>query len=379
MKEKNLVVEKLEEASNSRKDNSFLTLNCYSKRMPKLNVLVAGSTGFIGVQLIKLLVKHSKVKIKYLCGNSSVGKTISSYEKSLSSKVLPKITKYDKSFLKNIDLIFTALPNGGSQDISNDLLDHNVLIDLAADFRLNKASDYLKWYKQKHRAVKNINKSIYSLPEINGDKVKKFNIIGCPGCYPTSILLPLIPLVKKDLIKTDNIIIDSKSGYSGAGRGVYDKYKYKNLYESLSAYGVGFHRHNSEIQQEIDSYTKNKFSFTFTPHLTPMFRGILSTIYVDLNKNVNIKKLEKTLNTEYSKTRFVKILRTNSLLSTNDVINTNNCSISICKTKYKNRVIILSAIDNLIKGGAGQAIQNMNIKFGFNETEGLKWNILFYH
>ena len=133
------------------------------------------------------------------------------------------------------------------------------------------------------------------MPEINGDKVKKFNIIGCPGCYPTSILLPLIPLIKKNLIKTDNVIIDSKSGYSGAGRGVHKKYKEKNLYESLSAYGVGFHRHNSEIQQEINNYSKKKFSFTFTPHLTPMFRGILSTIYVDLKKGVSIKMLEKNI------------------------------------------------------------------------------------
>ena len=224
--------------------------------MPKLNVLVAGSTGYIGVQLIKLLVKHNDVKIKYLCGNSSVGKSISSYEKKLSSKKLPKIIKYKKSLLKDIDLIFTALPNGEAQDISNDLLENNVLIDLAADFRLNKAKDYLKWYNQKHRSVKNIKKSIYSLPEINKGKIKNFQIIGCPGCYPTSILLPLIPLVKKKLIKTNNIIIDSKSGYSGAGRGVHKKYKDKNLYESLRAYGVGFHRHNSEIEQEIGRYTK---------------------------------------------------------------------------------------------------------------------------
>ena len=167
--------------------------------MRKLNVLVAGSTGYIGVQLIKLLVKHDDVNIRYLCGNSSIGKNISSYEKSLSSKKLPKIIKYNKSLLKNIDLIFTALPNGEAQDISNNLLPHNVLIDLAADFRLNKASDYLKWYKQKHRSNKNIKKSIYSLPEINGDEIKKFNIIGCPGCYPTSILLPLIPLIKKKI------------------------------------------------------------------------------------------------------------------------------------------------------------------------------------
>ena len=339
--------------------------------MPKLNVLVAGSTGYIGVQLIKLLVKHNNVKIKYLCGNSSIGKNISYYEKLLSKNKLPKIVRFDKSYLKYVDVIFTALPNGGAQDISNHLLEHNILIDLSADFRLNKASDYLKWYKQKHRSIKNIKKSIYSLPEINGEKVKKFKIIGCPGCYPTSILLPLIPLFKKNLIKTDNIIIDSKSGYSGAGRNVHKKYKDKNLYESLSSYGVGFHRHNSEIQQEIDRYTQKKFSFTFTPHLTPMFRGILSTIYVDLNLGVNIRKLERTLNNEYSNSRFVKILKLNSLASTNDVINTNNCSISVCKTKYKNKAIILSTIDNLIKGGAGQAIQNMNLKFNYPENRGL--------
>ena len=339
--------------------------------MPKLNVLIAGSTGFIGVQLIKLLVKHNDVKIKYLCGNSSVGKNIAHYEKSLSKNRLPKIVKFNKSYLKHVDLIFTALPNGGAQDISNHLLQHNTLIDLAADFRLNKASTYLKWYKQKHRAVKNIKKSIYALPEITGKEVKKFNIIGCPGCYPTSILLPLVPLIKKNLIKTENIIIDSKSGYSGAGRGVHKKYKDKNLYESLSSYAVGFHRHNSEIQQEIDNNTKKKFSFTFTPHLTPMFRGILSTIYLDLNKGINIKILEKTLNHAYLRCRFVKILKKNTLISTNDVINTNNCHLSICETKYKNRVIILSAIDNLIKGGAGQAIQNMNLKFNFPETKGL--------
>ena len=338
--------------------------------MPKLNVLVAGSTGYIGVQLIKLLVKHNNVKIKYLCGNSSIGKKISSYEKSLSKYKLPEIVKFHKSYLKYVDVIFTALPNGSAQDISNHLLKHNVLIDLAADFRLDKASNYLKWYKQKHRSIKNIKKSIYALPEITGNKIKKYNIIGCPGCYPTSILIPLIPLIKKNLIKTENIIIDSKSGYSGAGRGVHKKYKKNNLYESISAYGVGFHRHNSEIQQEIDNHTKKKFSFTFTPHLTPMFRGILSTIYLNLNKGISIKKLEKALNNEYSKSRFVKILKQNTLISTNDVINTNNCHLSICKTKYKNRVIILSAIDNLIKGGAGQAIQNMNLRFNFPETKG---------
>jgi N-acetyl-gamma-glutamyl-phosphate reductase len=324
--------------------------------MPKLNALVAGSTGYIGVQLIKLLVKHKYINIKYLCGNSSVGKHVKFYDKSLSKYKLPKILKFNKKLLKDVHVIFTALPNGEAQDISKHLSKNHTLIDLAADFRLEKASDYLKWYKQKHRATNLIKKSIYLLPEINRKEIKKYNIISCPGCYPTSILLPLFPLFKKNLIKFNNIIIDSKSGYSGAGRGVHKKYKDKNLYESLSAYGVGFHRHNSEIDQTLRKFTKKKFQFSFTPHLSPMFRGILSTIYVDLENNKS----------------FIKILKSGTLLSTNDVINTNNCYISVCKTKYRNKIIILSAIDNLIKGGAGQAVQNLNNKFNFPEKTGLK-------
>ena len=333
--------------------------------MPKLNALVAGSTGYIGVQLIKLLVKHKYINIKYLCGNTSVGKKISHYDNSLLNKKLPKIVKFNKNLLKEIDIIFTALPNGEAQDISKYLTKNITLIDLAADFRLEKTSDYLKWYKQKHRAKNLIKKSIYSLPEINGKELNKYQIISCPGCYPTSILLPLVPLFESNLVKVRNIIIDSKSGYSGAGRGVHKKYKDKNLYESLSAYGVGFHRHNSEIDQMLQKYTKKKIDFSFTPHLTPMFRGILSTIYIDLANGVTQTNIINKLTKFYRKDNFVKILKPNTLISTNDVINTNNCHISVCKSKYKNKIIILSAIDNLIKGGAGQAIQNLNMKFNF--------------
>ena len=339
--------------------------------MPKLNALVAGSTGYIGVQLIKLLVKHKYINIKYLCGNSSVGKKISNYDKSFLNKKLPKIIKFNKNLLKNIDVVFTALPNGEAQDISKHLNKNTTLIDLAADFRLEKSSDYLKWYKQKHRAKNLIKKSLYSLPEINGKDINKHQIISCPGCYPTSILLPLIPLFKNNLIKVKNIVMDSKSGYSGAGRGVHIKFKDKNLYESLSAYGVGYHRHNSEIEQMLKKFTKKNLDFNFTPHLTPMFRGILSTIYVDLEKDVTQSKIIKTLYNFYKKNHFIKILKADSLISTNDVINTNNCFISVCKSKYKNKIIILSAIDNLIKGGAGQAVQNLNIKFNFPIKSGL--------
>ncbi len=340
--------------------------------MLKLKVLVSGSTGYIGIQLVKLLVKHKNIKIKYLCGNSSVGKKISFFDKSLSDKNLPKIQKFQKKLLNNVDIIFTALPNGEAQKLSNQLLKKNTLIDLSADFRLSNAKDYLKWYKIKHSAKKNIKKSIYALPEISKKNIKKYQIISCPGCYPTSILLPLIPIIKMKLIKNSGIIIDCKSGYSGAGRGVHKKYKNKNLNESLSAYGVGFHRHNSEIEQELNKYSKKKIIFNFTPHLTPMFRGILSTIYVQLDSKSSVLKIHKLLSTYYRKDRFVKILKINSLISTNDVINTNNCHISVCKTKYKDKIIILSAIDNLIKGGAGQGVQNMNTLFNFKDDEGLR-------
>ena len=184
--------------------------------------------------------------------------------------------------------------------------------------------------------------------------------------------MPLIPLVRNKAINTKDIIIDSKSGYSGAGRGVHKKYKNQNLYESLSTYGISFHRHNSEIFQELKKNTNSKINFTFTPHLTPMFRGILSTIYLDLEPNFNIRKISNILKKYHKKNHFIKILDDNTMISTNKVINTNNCFISICKTNNKNKIIILSSIDNLIKGGAGQAVQNMNIKFGFNKFEGLR-------
>ncbi len=337
-----------------------------------LNVLISGCTGYIGLQLVKLLVKHKYVNIKYLCGSSSIGKKINFYDKSLNKYNLPKITKFKKELLNNIDIVFTALPNGESQKISNSLNKKNILIDLSADFRLKNEKEYYKWYKIKHTAINNIKNSIYALPEISKKKIKKYKIISCPGCYPTSILLPLIPLIKNNLINYKNIIIDSKSGYSGAGRGVHKKYKDKNLYESLSAYGLAIHRHNSEIQQEFQINTKKNVKFTFTPHLSPMFRGILSTIYIDLKSNSSIKKIISLLKYTYRKDQFIKILKPNTFISTNDVINTNNCFISVCKSKLKNKIIILSAIDNLIKGGAGQAVQNLNLLYDYKINTGLK-------
>ena len=341
--------------------------------MSKINVLIAGSTGYIGAQLVKLLTKHKKINIKYLCGSSSVGKKISYFDSNINDKYLPKIIKFNKKLLNKVDVVFAALPNGETQKLSNHLLKKNILIDLSADFRLRNPDNYKKWYKIKHSSIANIKKSIYALPEINRSKIKNYNIISCPGCYPTSILIPLVPLIKKNLIKHKNIIIDSKSGYSGAGRSIHKLYKNKNLYDSLSVYGIKYHRHNSEIQQELNLNTNRNVEFTFTPHLSPMFRGILSTIYVDINKNFNPKYIYSYLKKYYQKEKFIKIIKLDKMVSTNDVINTNMCNISICSSKKKNKIVILSAIDNLIKGGSGQALQNFNIKFKFKESLGLIW------
>ena len=338
--------------------------------MNKLNVLIAGSTGHIGIQLVKLLCKHKFVKIKYLCGNSSIGKRIDKYEKSLTKYKLPKIIKINYKLFKEVDVIFTALPNGQSQIIANNLNKKNVLIDLSADFRIKNSNIYEKFYKIKHKSKNLLKQSIYGLSELNENKIKNKNIIACPGCYPTSIILPLFPLLKNNYLKGKQIIIDSKSGYSGAGRGILKKSKEIDLFNTLSAYGLPFHRHIAEVKQELSLVSKN-ISFNFTPHILPMFRGILSTIYVEKNKSITVKNISNFLKKFYKNYKFIRINRINKYIGTKNVINTNYCEITICESSNKNKLVILSSIDNLIKGGAGQAVQNMNIKFGFNIKEGL--------
>ena len=218
----------------------------------------------------------------------------------------------------------------------------------------------------------NIKYSIYSISEFIKEKIKNYKIIACPGCYPTSIQLPLIPLLKKGLIKKNDIIIDSKSGYSGAGKNLKKKFSHKNLYSSIHAYGIYKHRHTSEIDQEFSKISKSKINYTFTPHLIPTFRGMLSSIYVQPKKKVAITKIKNELKKYHKRNYFVKVLPVSKDLGTENVLNTNFCEISICKLKGKNRILILSAIDNLVKGAAGQAVQNMNIVFGFKENLGLK-------
>ena len=337
--------------------------------MNKVNVLIAGSTGYIGIQLVKLLCKHKYVKIKYLCGNTSVGKKIYIYDNELKKYNLPKIVKIKYKYFKNVDVIFAALPNGQSQIIANNLEKKNILIDLSADFRIEKSEIYKKFYKIEHKSKKLLKQSVYGLSELKEKEIEDKKIIACPGCYPTSIIIPLIPLFKKKFLRK-KVIIDSKSGYSGAGRGILKKAKKMNLYRSLSAYGIANHRHNAEIFQELSLASKG-VKFNFIPHILPMFRGILSTIYVERKNNISSTKILNYLKKYYKRNKFVRIYKKNELIGTKNVINTNYCDISVCETTNKNTLVILSAIDNLVKGGAGQAVQNLNIKYGFNISEGL--------
>ena len=338
----------------------------------KINIVVAGATGYIGLDLVFYLSKHPRVNISYLCAQKNLGKDIKIFDKRIIKK-LPKITNLEKVDWTNIDLLFLSLPNGYAQKIVKSLYNfkHLKFIDLSADFRIEDKDKYRQWYSIKHKAINLIRKSIYSIPEFSKDKIKNFRIIANPGCYPTSIQLVLVPLLKKSLIKTDNIIIDSKSGYSGAGKNFKSKFDHENFYESTFAYGIEKHRHMSELDQEFKKHSQKKVKYTFNPHLLPVFRGILSTIYVEMNKKINVQKIYSELKKVHFKNKFIHLNKINTPMGSGNVLNTNNCEISVCKTRYKNKLVIFSAIDNLVKGGSGQAIQNMNIMYNFKENLGL--------
>jgi N-acetyl-gamma-glutamyl-phosphate reductase len=339
----------------------------------KYNVLVNGASGFVGLELIKLLSNHKYINLKYLCSRGSIGKSINSFLTNKIKKKLPLISDINKADFNDIDIIFSALPHGEAQLLSNNISPHHILIDLSADFRFSDTKVYEKWHGLKHYAVNNQKFAVYGLSEFAKIDIEKSNIISCPGCYPTSVQLALVPLLLNKIIKTSKIIIDSKSGFSGAGKKTADEKLYPNINKNIAVYGVGNHRHMPEIDQGLKLFAKVKgnLKIEFTPHLIPTFRGILTTIYAYLNKNMSVKKIHQYLSKFYKNNNFVKILPYGKFVNTNNVNNTNNCNINIFSGRYKNQLIIVSSIDNLIKGAAGQAVQNMNIRLGLKETLGL--------
>ena len=334
-----------------------------------LNVCIFGVSGYTGSKLLSYLIKHKHVNISAVFGHNSIGKNLTELFPNISELSDLKITSFNDFKFENVDLIFSCLPHGKFQNniISN--LDLNIpIIDLSGDFRLEDKMIYEDFYNIKHKNFNLKKKFVYGLSEVYRNQISEAKYICNPGCYPTSILIPLIPLLKEKVIKSGHIIIDSKSGVSGAGKKLVETNLLSELNNNFYSYSVEKHKHFPEINQELMKINE-KVSFTFIPHLLPVFSGLQSNIYIDYDGD-KIKDIQNILSNYYSKEPFVKLnFKDPEKLS--NVQGTNNISINVFSDYKKKRIMIISCLDNLIKGAAGQAIQNMNIMFNFEETQAL--------
>src|SRR3989338_2287658 len=344
------------------------------KKLKKLNVAIIGASGYTGAELIRILLNHPEVHIATLIANSNAEKEISEIYPHLKSFKLPILQKIEDADFSQVDVAFCCLPHTNSQEIivvlAQDFPDLKI-IDLSADFRLDDIKNYEKWYGNEHKAPEIQAEAVYGLSEINRDKIKKSVLIACPGCYPTSSLLPLIPLLQNKMIDEKSIIIDSKSGVSGAGRNLKQGNLFCEIKNSVKAYSIGKHRHVGEIEQELSKAYGSTLEVDFTAHLIPINRGIISTIYVSLKSGFTAQDLKNCLKTKYEDEYFVNVIDEEPNIS--DVVGSNFCNIAVFKARTKNRAVIISVIDNLCKGASGQAVQNMNIIFGFDERLGLEF------
>jgi N-acetyl-gamma-glutamyl-phosphate reductase len=348
--------------------------------MTHIKIAIIGASGYTGAELIRILINHKKVEISALVANSNAGQKVEQLYPHLIHYNLPDLKKIEEIDFTKIDVVFGCLPHTTSQETFKKLLadaknSHLKIIDLSADFRLENIATYQKWYEHEHVAPNLQPQAVYGLSEIHRNKIKKSNLIACPGCYPTSALLPLIPLLENNLIKKTDIIIDSKSGATGAGRSVKQANLFAEVNESVKAYAIGKHRHIGEIEQELSKAAKSEIEIDFTPHLLPINRGIISTIYVKLNENFSLTDIQNCLETKYADEPFIKIIDGEPNIK--DVVGTNFCVIAAKQARTKDKIILVSVIDNLCKGASGQAVQNMNILFGFDEKEGLELAPLF--
>ncbi|MBR2847632.1 MAG: N-acetyl-gamma-glutamyl-phosphate reductase [Clostridia bacterium] len=341
--------------------------------MNKIRVGVLGATGYAGVELVRLLSNHPDVEITYIVSHSYVGKKISEvypHLKGVCDLVCSDLSNETAAQL--CDVVFTALPHGASKEVIPPLYNKGLkIIDLSGDFRYDDIKVYEEWYGQTHPAPEILEKAVYGLPELHREKIKTTNIIGNPGCYTTCSILGLAPLLAKKVCKTDNIIIDAKSGVSGAGRGLAIDYHFCECTENMKAYKIATHRHTSEIEQELSNLAGEKITLSFTPHLVPMKRGIFATCYANLKEYMPASEIVEIYKEFYKDETFVRVYE-DGLPESNHVAGSNFVDIGIAVDKRLNRVIVVSCVDNLIKGAAGQAVQNMNIMFGLDETTGLK-------
>jgi N-acetyl-gamma-glutamyl-phosphate reductase len=340
--------------------------------LKKIKVGIIGGTGYTGVELLRLMVTHPHVEISLITSRTEAGKSVADLFPSLRGFSALRFSKPDESAYKDCDLVFSATPNGIAMQHARTLIDNGVrLIDLAADFRLKDVAIWEQWYAMKHACPELLEAAVYGLPEINREEIQSAMIVANPGCYPTATTLGALPLFEQGLVSGE-LIADTKSGVTGAGRGASVASLFSEVSDSFKAYGVAGHRHHPEISQNLNAVSKQAVQLTFVPHLVPMLRGIHATLYADLlDENVCLADLQTSFEQRYLNEPFVDVMPLGSHPDTRSVKSSNMCRVALHKAGGSNKMVVLSVIDNLTKGAAGQAVQNMNIMFGFPETQGL--------
>ena len=334
---------------------------------------IIGATGYAGSELVRILTNHPKAEIAVITSKSYKGQNYGSvYENFRHTEKICEEENIEE-MAKICDVIFLALPHGvASKKVTEKILENTKIIDLGADFRLQDSDVYEKWYKTSHEAKKILPEAVYGLCEINRDKIKNKRIIANPGCYTTCSILSLYPLVKENLIDLDTIIIDAKSGVTGAGRGISLGTHFDEVNESVKAYKIASHRHTPEIEEQLSIASGKKIVLSFTPHLIPMNRGILSTCYASLNGDYSYADIKSVYEKYYKNEYFVRLTKEGVFPETKWVKGSNFCDIGFTIDNRTNRIIVTGAIDNLFKGAAGQAVQNMNILFDIDEKTGIE-------
>lgn len=339
-----------------------------------IKVGIIGSTGYAGGELVRLLMQRDDVEIVWYGSKSYVGQEYASIYQNMFEIVDAKCMDDNMEELADkVDVIFTATPQGLCASLVNEeILSKVKIIDLSADFRIKDVDTYEAWYKIKHPTPEYIKEAVYGLPEINREDIKKARLIANPGCYPTCSFLSIYPLVKEGLIDPNSIIIDAKSGTSGAGRGAKVDNLYCEVNESIKAYGVASHRHTPEIEEQLSYAAGEPVVINFTPHLVPMDRGILITAYANLVKAVSYEEVKAVYDKYYADEYFVRVLNKDVTPQTRWVKGSNFVDVNFKIDPRTKRIIMMGAMDNLVKGAAGQAVQNMNLMFGLEENKGLK-------
>ncbi len=339
----------------------------------KYRAAIYGVSGYAGYELYRILKRHPEVEIEYVTADSSAGKRLSDIYPTSDETTILRNEQVD---VEDVDAVFLSLPHGAAKSVVEKISAVSTtakIIDLSADYRFDEAEEYEKWYGQKHTSPDFLDDFVYGLTELNREAIYKSRFVANPGCYPTATILGVFPLLKTKLIDlTSPVIIDAKSGVTGAGRKPEVRLLFAEVNENLSPYNIGYiHRHTGEIEQELNKVAGTNVSVIFSPHLVPITRGMLSTIYVKIPAVLSTEDLTEIFQKSYRDEPLVKVLRNNSIATFQHTINTNMCVMSVKKVENSPYAIVVSSIDNLGKGAAGQAVQNFNVMFGIEETEGL--------